>query len=348
MKRMKTLLVAALVALGMSIPAFAAPTQTTMTTLSAAVTAAQNTITVASATGISASTTSGTPSKTFVLVDSELMQITAIASTTLTVTRAQDNTVRTSHLSGAYVIYGTFAANPWIPANSGSPTFGVFLDKGYKPQGSCTRSSQQYSPMFLIESPTVNGGYVGARVYDCVGGLWRSGDWPVIVDVTAIRKCTIETGSLALTAYGTDATRVAGTIYRGSIDIPATRVVVLLSSLTGTTAPTTDKQIFAIYDSVAGTTAANTIATTALAGVAAATADIFFDQNLTTPVVLVPGRYFLALQMEGTTTSIQAVATGTGYVNLVGSSSTGTFGTLGAITIPTTLTTSTSPIMCVG
>jgi hypothetical protein len=292
-----------------------------------------------------------------VLIDSELMKVVTVASSTsITVVRHQSTTAATPHMSGAYAVYGKMnagGASSWDASQTGSPTFGVFLPAGVTPTGSCTLTSQQYSPVYGVGGPgaVVNGTNSRSAIYQCLGGSWVTGEWPAIPDVTAIRQCTIPVGAAGLsdlTTLGTDATRVSGTIYVGSIDIPRTRVVTLLSSLTGTTAPTTDKQIFALYDSVSGTTAATAIAWTALGGVAAATADIFFDQNLTTPVVLAPGRYFFALQPNGNTTTIQMVASANGYINLVGNSRTGVFGTLGAITVPTTLTTSTAPIGCVG
>ncbi len=349
----RSILVAALALL--AIPAFAAPTAPVFSTLSAALSATQTSVTLASTSGMSASTTTGVPNTFFLLVDAEIMKVTAIpVSGTLTVQRAQDGTKATYHASGVYAVEGFFAANQWTPNVSGSPTFGVFMDKGTYPQGACSRTVQQYSPFFIIGAAGVTStGPASARAGDCVGGKFQYGDWPATVDVTAIRQCTIPIGAAGLsdlTTQGTDATRVDGTIYVASIDIPgpSSRVVTLLSNLTGTTAPTTDKQLFAIYDSAPGTTTAQPIAWTALAGVAAATADIFFDQNLTTKAIIVPGRYFLALQMNGATTTIQMVAAANGYIGLVGNSRTGTFGTLANITVPTSLTTSAAPIMCIG
>ncbi len=358
------LIVVGLVA-AMAVSGFAAPASPVMTTLGAALNATATSVTLASTTGMSASSTTGVPTTTFLLLDAEVVKITAISSSTVaTIVRGQDGTTQTAHASGVYAVYGFFAGgDQWQPRVTGSPTYGVFLDKGTLPQGACTWSLQQYSPFFVISSPGINGASsTSARAGDCIGGKFQYGDWPATVDVAAIRQCTIPIGGAGtivtdLTAYGTDAVRVNGTIYVGSIDVPGplARVVTLLSSLTGTTAPTTDKQLFALYDSAPGTTAANPIMSSAIAGVAAATADIFFDQNIAltngaagTARVIVPGRYFFALQLNGGTTTIQMVATADGRNSLVGNSRTGVFGTLGAITVPTTLTTSTAPIACIG
>ncbi len=309
----------------------------TMSTLAAAYSATATTLTISSTTSMTTTVAPGlTP---YLLIDGELMRLLTVpVSGTVTVRRAQGGSIATNHASGVYVVYGVVAGTSWDQSATGSPTYGTFLARGVRPYGACTYASQQYSTVF---STVDLGGNPDARAYQCNGVSWNSGPWPAPIEVTAIRQCTIQTGSLALTAYGTDATRVDGTIYVGSIDIPTTRVVTVASSLTGTTSPTTDKQIFAVYNR-----GGKLIASTALGGVAAATADIFFDQNLLTPTILVPGRYFFGLQLNGATTTIQMVATGTGYVNLVGDSRTGTFGTLAAITPPTTLTTSTAPIGC--
>ncbi len=352
---MKTLFRTILVvAMGLlAIPVFAAPTAPTFSPLSSAQSATSTSIVLASTSGMSASTTTGVPNTYFILVDTEIEKITAIpTSGTLTVQRGQDGTTITPHASGVYAVFGFFATgNQWSPTVSGSPTYGVFLDKGTYPTGACTRTSMQYAPFYVIGSPGINGATGrNAKAGDCIGGKFQYGDWPATVAIAAARQCTIPLSPSAsdLTAYGTDATRVSGTIYVASFDVPGplARVVTTLSNLTGTTAPTTDKQIFAIYDSAPGTTTATPIAWTALGGVAAATADIFFDQSLTTPAVLVPARYFLALQLNGGTTTIQMIATAGGYNAVVGNSRTGVFGTLGAITVPTTLTTSAAPIMC--
>ncbi len=332
------------------------PTVSTLTTAEAWG-ASTVTITVGSTTGMTVSTQPGVTAA--VLIDGELQKIISVVSSTqLSVSRRFGSTIATAHAAGAYVVYGLIYGQSWDQTAAGSPTYGNFLGRGVRPTGACTLTSQQYSPVFetidLAGNPSP---YADA----CVGGQWSRGDWPAIVDVPAIRNlCTyplMNPGAIIsdLTTYGTDATRVSGTIYVGSVDVPKTRVITLLSNLTGTTAPTTDKQLFAVYDSVTGTTSAYPIASTAIAGVAAATADIFFDQNIAlvggaanTTLILVPGRYFFALQLNGGTTSIQMIPTAGGYSSIVGNSRTGVFGTLGAITVPTSLVTSAAPIMCGG
>jgi hypothetical protein len=258
----------------------------------------------------------------------------------VTVRRQTGSSNPARHAAGVYVIYGT--TGNWSPGSTGSPTSGVFLSAATKPTGSCTLSAQAFSPVF---NP-------GERlVFACHGGKWQMGPWPSPGNnptVAAKRQCVIPIGSLALTAYGTDTVDVAGTIYVASIDITVPRLVGTLSGLTGTTSPTTDKQLFGLWDA-----SGNLLAQSVAGGVAAATADIFFDQALAavygaagTKILLVPGRYFLGNQLEGTTTSMQKIAIATGYQDLLGNSRTGTFNTLPALTVPTALTDVASPIMC--
>ena len=86
MNKITIFLLAAVLALTISPPAFA-QTATTQPTLSAALSggAENNTLTVLSATGISASTSS---SQTFLYCGQEQMQIATVSGTTLTVRRA--------------------------------------------------------------------------------------------------------------------------------------------------------------------------------------------------------------------------------------------------------------------
>lgn len=334
--------------LAMATVGFAAPVQPTFSTLAAAYGATDTTLTITSTTGMTVSTQAGVTS--YLLIDHELMRLRTVpAAGTVTVTRAQAATNAAPHASGVYVIFGTVTGASWDPNATGSPTYGVFLARGVQPTGSCTLSVQQFSPVF----GTVDlAGNPDGQIYSCNGGKWTSGPWPSNMNnptVAAVRQCVIPIGSLALTSYGTDTVDVAGTIYVASIDLPTTRVVSTLSGLTGTTAPTTDKQLFSLYDQ-----GGFLIASSALAGLEAATADIFFDQaialvygNTGTKIILPPGRYFVGNQLAGTTTSMQKIAIATGYQSLVGNSRTGAFGTLANITAPTALTDVAAPIMCV-
>lgn len=146
--------------------AFALPgvaqTTITKTTLSAAVSDTRTTlVTVASASGITASTSSA---QRFILVDRELMQVRAISSTTLTVVRGYGGSTATKHASGSLVTFGP--AGNYDP-NTGN-TNGVFLvgNRVSPIEGTpCVAGSNEYSSVFEAQT--------GVE-HTCVGSLWRS------------------------------------------------------------------------------------------------------------------------------------------------------------------------------
>lgn len=76
------------------------------TTLSAAITASQTAIQVASATGITAPNFTTGVGVTYLKVDSELMLVTGVSGTFLTVVRGQMGTQAVAHVSSAVVIAG--------------------------------------------------------------------------------------------------------------------------------------------------------------------------------------------------------------------------------------------------
>ena len=87
------------------------------------------------------------------------------------------------------------------------------------------------------------------------------------------------------------------------------------------------------------------IANSAVAGTLSANASTFQNRafvntaGTATPVTLPPGRYFIGVQCNGTTATSHKLVTANG-VNVLTTSSTGTFGTVpSSITVPTTFTT---------
>ena len=123
---MKNLIIALAVLL-LSVVSASAQTYLTNTTLSTAATATDPTIVVASATGFAAGGA--------VYVDHELMQITAVSGTRISVSRTQ---APNSHGSGAVVYLATQAQKPF-----------VFLQhEAAQRAGSCVLTSQQFLPLF--------------------------------------------------------------------------------------------------------------------------------------------------------------------------------------------------------
>lgn len=147
-------------------------------------------------------------------------------------------------------------------------------------------------------------------------------------------KCVISMGSLALTSYETNGTApVAGTMYLTEVNVEFPQTWTGISKLNGTTVGT-DNHLVALYGAD-GTLLANS----AVAGVLSANASVFQDIAFTAPITLVPGRYFLGVQSNGTTATLRHLETALGATNSTGAQA-GTFGTIPATltTVPVTIT----------
>lgn len=141
-------------------------------------------------------------------------------------------------------------------------------------------------------------------------------------------------GSLALTSYETNGTApVAGTMYLTEVYVPYTRTWTGIGVLNGTTVGT-DNMLVALYGSD-GTLLANS----AVAGTVAANASTMQNRAFTAPITLLPGRYFLGVQSNGTTATLRHLETALGATNSTGAQ-TGSFGTVQATltTVPSTIT----------
>jgi hypothetical protein len=96
----------------------------------------------------------------------------------------------------------------------------------------------------------------------------------------------------------------------------------------------TDNMLVALYGG-SGILLANS----AVAGTLSAGASTFQNRDFLFPITLPPGRYFCGVQSNGTTATSNKLVAANG-VNVLTTSSTGTFGTVPAtITVPTTFTT---------
>lgn len=123
----------------------------TQTVLSAAITQNASTMTVASATGFTASTNSVSR---WAYLDKELVRITSVSGTTIGIARGQEGTVQTAHATNTVVF--TYDAG-----NRGDP----WQTRDYS--GSCTRTLQTVQPIINIQT---------GAIYDCDAnlGLWES------------------------------------------------------------------------------------------------------------------------------------------------------------------------------
>lgn len=147
-----------------------------------------------------------------------------------------------------------------------------------------------------------------------------------------IRVGNVPIGPVARASMGTDGVSVAGTVYFADMHLPEAMTVTGIAVLNGTTSVGTDKVIVALFDE-----AGNRLATSALAGTLAAGADAFQEVPLTAAISIPKGRYWIGLQVEGTTTPHQRIAANA-YLNSTGSV-VGVFGTIPATITPTTTTT---------
>jgi len=149
-KTYKTLCLVILVALLAFVPVqpAAAQTTTTATTISAAMTRSQNTVTLAAATGVSVQGANGPV--TGIYINKEFMWITTLISgTTYNVARGKGGAQR-AHASGAAVLIGPISNGPFV---MGTDTI----------SGSCTRTAELYLPQVYVST---------GDVVDCKSGEW--------------------------------------------------------------------------------------------------------------------------------------------------------------------------------
>jgi len=152
------------------------------------------------------------------------------------------------------------------------------------------------------------------------------------------RFSTVPVGSVAYGSFGTNTTPVAGTIYWGEVYIDRNITLTGIAFLNGGTVGT-DKAIAGLWDS-GGTLVANS----ALAGATTAGANAFQTLDFTaTYAAIGPARYWIGIQVNGTTTRLRTIAVST-FIDCLTKSTTGAFGTLTALTVPTTITADVGPI----
>lgn len=149
--------------------------------------------------------------------------------------------------------------------------------------------------------------------------------------------CTVSIGSVAYSSFGTNASTVAGSIYTAEIFIPKVMVVTGIGYLNGATVGT-DKRIVALSQND-GTT----IAYSDLGGATSSGANSFQEIAFVAPITVSPGRYWINIQVNGTTDTFRTIAANT-FVDVLTTSRTGVFGTITPTIVPTTFTADVGPI----
>lgn len=313
----KNLIVAFFVAL--LLPALAnAQVSLIPTTLSAAVTSGSNQISVAAATGLNSNSyaiTSNINQQTNLYIDGELLTVTAVSGTYLTVTRGAGGSRAMAHASGALVF-------------AGPNTFFSNSRPGLSVGGACTRANLPAAPRPDVATQAI---------FDCIGGVWVNGINNPLAQYEVLAPNSGGTAYTSLNSTGT--TLSATTQYCIEADLPANKLLTGIAVLNGTTAGGTDKHLVALYDS-----AGNLLANSALAGAATSGTSAYQKFAFTSKYYAVgPAQYFACMQSNGTTDTVRMVVTGTQDTYLTKGVTGQTFGTLSSFTAPTTFTTAVGP-----
>ena len=224
-----------------------------------------------------------------------------------------------------YKSYAGYAAGATIVVPDDTQTAMIAQGIGYAASG---QPSQSYvATGSALVAPTVGG---NKSAQDIAGfGAPSSPQGPRILPNGPI---------LAFASLGTSAVHVAGTWYRSEIFVPHLAQWTGINVLNGATVGT-DNIMVALYD-----TNGVLITNSAVAGALSAGANAFQSLAFLTQPILNPGRYFIAVQCNGTTATTRKWAAANGG-NQMTQSATGTFGTVPAsFTPPTTFTADVGPI----
>jgi hypothetical protein len=309
----------------------------TSTTLSSAMSDAKTSVMkVTSATGFTASN-QATGAEYCVFVDHELMRISAVSGTTITVLpRGFSSTTATPHKSGSRAYVGPCGSQqgPGV-GQSGGPFIQTSM------QGACTRNQWAILPLINVNQRAIANPN-GMLMYNCLNGSWRPQTMGAdIEDDLIVAASNIPIGSVAYGSLGTNTTDVNNQMWITSITLPKTGLITGIQVLQGGTA-TTDTITAALYDG-----GGNLIAAGAAAGVALSGANTFLNIPFTSAALVTgPARYFIAVTGNGTAAgAIRTIATAT-YTNVVATTQSSTFGTFPAISpVPTTFTANDAPIV---
>jgi hypothetical protein len=227
--------------------------------------------------------------------------------------------------------YQGFTASATVPVTLGDTTESSLIAQGL----AVNATTQVTSAPNISDGPDM---YVtqGGNIYNVMQTGYTT---PAFLQGNSILP-NIALGSAALTGYETNgATQVAGTWQYSEIYVPYLNTWKGIGVLNGTTVGTS-LVIVALY----GTSGA-LLANSAVAGVVTATASVMQNRNFINPILLVPGRYFLAVQYDTATDTVRHVLSANGS-NVICGSQTGTFGTVPAsiTTVSSTFTTAVAPI----
>jgi hypothetical protein len=166
-----------------------AQTAPTSTTLAAALTdSSSQYVTLSSATGLTATSTSA---KTYALIDGrELVDVRAVNGAVARITRGLNGSRATAHASGASFVFG-------VP--------GFFINDdvkiGGRPGTSCTATNELLLPLY---------NYTNGRRYNCIGSVWMIDNGIAVLPPSACYSAVSgnATGTQGLTVAGASSTPV--------------------------------------------------------------------------------------------------------------------------------------------
>jgi hypothetical protein len=278
------------------------------------------TIKVASATGITAPSTTDSTKDTYLVVDAEWMHVLGVNGTVITVQRGAHGTRAASHANSATVFV--------VPTSLSTYFRNV-------PQGACTRTNEPLLPR--IDPVT-------SLLSDCLNGQWVTGD-AVTTQRTLNNLLRLpDPGATALTALETAGTAPSANteIYCTELDLPFSMMLTGIASLNGTTVGS-DKHWVILYDA-----GGNVLANSAAAGATTSGASTYQKFNFTSKFYAVgPARYFGCVGTNGTTDTIRHAITAVNDNILGGTITAQVFGTAAAITAPSSFTTAKAPYLAV-
>lgn len=308
-KTLRVLYALALISLAaFTVPSANALTVLTPTTLSAAIAdSSVQVMTVTSATGFTVAT------QTVAYIDNELVFVKSVSGTSIGIIRGYGGTNAHSHSSGALVFVG-------------APNL-FFASRSISPQGTCVRANEAVLPYINTNTGVIS---------DCVGGQWVQG---FRTPEPRFRVYAPEPGAVLYTSVNTTGTTLgATTLYCVETVLPYNKLLTGIALLNGTTVGT-DKHYVALYDNTG-----NVVANSALAGVTTSGASVFQQFAFTSTYYAVgPAQYFACFQTNGTTDTVRMAVTGVNDNQLTKGQTGATFGTLPALTVPTTFTTAVGP-----
>lgn len=154
------------------------------------------------------------------------------------------------------------------------------------------------------------------------------------------RFCNISGNLGTLSSLGTSTAGIATQTWYADIFIPVPGILLTGIGVLNAATVGTDKGLVSLYDSTGAL-----LANSALAGVTTSGANAFQQYPFTaTYTTIKPGRFFIGYTSNGTTDNFRTVATATWIDVLSAIGTGGTFGTIVALTPPTTFTAGQAPI----